>query len=90
MGPTDRCARVVKKYHDMKICSNELAMAYCDGRITTEHITTMERRARIRQTIPEYGSGHRERENIPRTLFMLWATSLSGCPIGLRMWCQKP
>eukprot|EP00973_Karenia_brevis_P044989 6229904-Karenia_brevis.AAC.1 len=37
----------------MRICSTELAMAFCDGRITTEHITMMERRARIRQTFTE-------------------------------------
>eukprot|EP00973_Karenia_brevis_P016036 2191517-Karenia_brevis.AAC.1 len=28
-------------------------MAYCDGRVTTEHISMIERRARIRQTIPD-------------------------------------
>eukprot|EP00973_Karenia_brevis_P060524 8417701-Karenia_brevis.AAC.1 len=53
MSATDRCARIVKRYYDLDICSTELAMADCDGRVTTEHITIMERRARIRQTIPD-------------------------------------
>eukprot|EP00973_Karenia_brevis_P037250 5135805-Karenia_brevis.AAC.1 len=52
MSHTDRCARIVKTYLDRNECSTELAFAYCSGHVTTEHITMMERRARIRQTSP--------------------------------------
>eukprot|EP00973_Karenia_brevis_P054901 7633358-Karenia_brevis.AAC.1 len=50
MSRHDRCAKVVQKYFDTKICSADTALAYCDGRITTDHIIMMERRAQHRET----------------------------------------
>eukprot|EP00973_Karenia_brevis_P017530 2404530-Karenia_brevis.AAC.1 len=60
MSHTDRCARIVKTYLDRNECSTELAFAYCSGQITTEHVTMMERRARIEQTFHSYDSKNQD------------------------------
>eukprot|EP00973_Karenia_brevis_P015800 2162590-Karenia_brevis.AAC.1 len=62
MAHTDRYALIVKTFLDRGKCFVELAYQYCSGKFTPEHVTMMERRARIGQTFPHYKPGPNQSE----------------------------